>query len=159
MKNISLAKTCKGFPKSVNEALCEPTYKDYVTPFVLALAVLMLTLLVCVFEAKAQEVIPEDIAVSCILGEARGEGYQGMLAVAEAMRNRGHIKGVDGCDYQAKNGDPIQKAFRAWYESEFTNLTNGADHWHADYINPWWARYGKMTAKVGAHIFYKEVYR
>lgn len=66
MKNISLAKTCKGFPKSVNEALCEPTYKDYVTPFVLALAVLMLTLLVCVFEAKAQ-VVTVDLEVIAMI--------------------------------------------------------------------------------------------
>lgn len=103
--------------------------------------------------------IPEDVAVTCILGEARGEGYIGMLAVAEAMRNRGHIGGVDGCSYNPTDIDPIQTAFKAWHESKHSNVTNESDHWHANYMTPWWAEYGIKTVVVGDHIFYKEVYK
>jgi len=109
-------------------------------------------------EADAAE-ISEQEAIGCILGEARGEGYQGMLAVAEAMRNRGRIKGVDGCFYIPVERDPVLQAHKAWKESKNSNITNGADHWHADYINPWWAKYGIKTAKIGKHIFYKKVVR
>lgn len=129
--------------------------------FALALiifAAALITSLIFPNKASGAE-IPEHIAVNCILGEARGEGYGGMLAVAEAMRNRGHIKGIDGCAYQPKEIDPIQQAFKAWHEAKLSNITNGADHWHADWMTPWWAKYGKITAKIGAHIFYKEVYR
>ncbi len=117
---------------------------------------LLLAFVVLAASVEAGE-IPEELAVSCILGEARGESYTGMLAVAEAMRNRGRIKGVDGCGYKAIDKDPIQQAFKAWEESKTSNTVGKADHWHADYITPWWAKYGTRTAKIGKHIFYKEV--
>lgn len=36
-----------------------------------------------------------------------------------------------------------------------TNFTNGADHYHADYCNPYWAKHMTVTVKIGRHIFYK----
>jgi spore germination cell wall hydrolase CwlJ-like protein len=35
--------------------------------------------------------------------------------------------------------------------------TNGADHYHADYVEPYWAtpEYMIKTATIGNHIFYK----
>ena len=35
--------------------------------------------------------------------------------------------------------------------------TGGADHYHADYVNPFWAKEEFMikTAEIGTHIFYK----
>ena len=36
-----------------------------------------------------------------------------------------------------------------------TNYTNGADHYHADYCNPYWAKSMTVTVKIGRHIFYK----
>jgi len=35
--------------------------------------------------------------------------------------------------------------------------TNGATHYHADYVNPVWADINKKTEIVGRHIFYKLV--
>lgn len=128
--------------------------------FAFGLALMFLAVVIALallaIRADAGE-IPEEVAVSCILGEARGESYAGMLAVAEAMRNRGRIKGVDGCGYNATDKDPIQQAFKAWEESRHTNTVGKADHWHADYITPYWAKYGIRTAKIGKHIFYKQV--
>ena len=36
-----------------------------------------------------------------------------------------------------------------------TNYTSGADHFHADHIDPSWNKHMKVTAKIGRHIFYK----
>jgi len=36
-----------------------------------------------------------------------------------------------------------------------TNYTNGADHYHPDYCNPYWAKSMTVTVKIGRHIFYK----
>ena len=36
-----------------------------------------------------------------------------------------------------------------------TNYTGGADHYHADYCNPYWASSLKKTCIIGKHIFYK----
>lgn len=40
--------------------------------------------------------IPEEQAIKAIIGEAENQGYDGMLAVACAIRNRGTLKGVYG---------------------------------------------------------------
>lgn len=31
----------------------------------------------------------------------------------------------------------------------------GATHYHADYVQPTWASYGRQVTKIGAHIFYR----
>ena len=36
-----------------------------------------------------------------------------------------------------------------------TNYTDGADHYHADYVDPYWASSMTKTVKIGKHIFYK----
>ena len=34
-------------------------------------------------------------------------------------------------------------------------LTEGATHYHADYVNPRWARTLQLTGRIGVHIFYR----
>ncbi|MCB1711500.1 MAG: hypothetical protein KDH96_03185 [Candidatus Riesia sp.] len=101
--------------------------------------------------------------IGCVLGEAEDQGIEGMTAVAEAIRNRGHLRGVYGCRsprLQKASAASWEKAAWAWERSAFTNLVKGADHWHSDREPPaWWEKYGKLTVKVGNHKFYKEVYR
>jgi spore germination cell wall hydrolase CwlJ-like protein len=36
-----------------------------------------------------------------------------------------------------------------------SNYTKGADHYHADYVDPYWAKSLTKTIKIGRHIFYK----
>jgi spore germination cell wall hydrolase CwlJ-like protein len=38
---------------------------------------------------------------------------------------------------------------------ERTNITGGADHYHAKYVRPYWASSLKKTCTIGNHIFYK----
>lgn len=37
------------------------------------------------------------------------------------------------------------------------DTTNGATHYHADYVDPYWAKGQKPVTKIGRHIFYKLV--
>jgi spore germination cell wall hydrolase CwlJ-like protein len=37
------------------------------------------------------------------------------------------------------------------------DTTNGATHYHADYVNPTWADIRKKTVIIGRHIFYRLV--
>lgn len=107
------------------------------------------------------EEYPEE--VRCIVGEAEDQLFDGQVAVGEAIRNRGSLKGVYGCTakrtYSAS--DVVWKrANRAWVRSQYTNLVKGADHWHSDREpEAWWEKYGVFTVKIGSHKFYKEVYR
>src|SRR5579863_1806455 len=115
--------------------------------------------------------------------EARGEGRVGEQAVAEVVfhrmnaRNFGHsicavvYEGSDhpGCQFSFTcNGDlhrPREEL--AWENAErlaaqiltgevrLRNTTGGATHYHAVWVNPFWAPTLKKTAQIGNHIFYR----
>lgn len=129
-----------------------------------------------------------DVLARTLWGEARGEGDQGMAAVAAVVLNRvavaesraGYWWGNDIISVCQK---PYQ--FSCWNRSDPSYLrlqdvtekdiyfatalriarravtgaladpTNGATHYHADYVAPHWAKGQKPTAVIGHHIFYR----
>lgn len=97
-----------------------------------------------------------------IVGEASGEGYQGMLAVACALKNRGSLEGVYGVNAPHLNSEPpwVWKMARKAYFVSLTgiDITDGATHWEStDFPEPRWAKSMTMTKHIGKHKFYKEV--
>ena len=140
-----------------------------------------------------------------IYHEARGESYQGKIAVANVVMNRIHSNRFPGtfCDvvYQAKystwwqeakgklvpirnmcqfswfcdgksdalyltdkHGRVIHANLDAWQDSvqiatqalrgNLEDITQGATHYHANYVKPSWSRVYKRVAKVDNHLFY-----
>jgi len=115
--------------------------------------------------------------------EARGEGRIGEQAVAEVVFHRmnagnyGHSicavvfegSGHPGCQFSFTcNGDLHRRREEsAWKKSEqlaaqiltgevpLRNATGGATHYHATWVNPFWAPTLKKTAQIGNHIFYR----
>jgi hypothetical protein len=129
--------------------------------------------------AHAQE-IPEDQAVKAIIGEAENQGYDGMLAVSCALRNRGTLRGVFGVNApRVKKGlytrGTYLKAKEAWNESKLdeANMTldkygtpilidkcsfmKGANSWENlnAFGKPYWADTCKQTVIVKDHVFFK----
>ena len=115
-----------------------------------------LVLLILNLSLPSYAKIDEKIVIHCGLGEARGEGYKGLVAVFEAIRNRGHLNGVYGC--QAKFDEPEwvwDLARKAWASSASSNLVKGADHWESTSFKvPYWAKDMIVTAHIGKHRFY-----
>lgn len=103
--------------------------------------------------------IPESQAVRAIIGEAASEGYQGMLAVAAAIRNRGHLGGVYGLRAGHVDREPgwvWDMAKKAWQESLSHDPTKGADHWESiAFKTPTWAKGMQVTYRYKQHVFYK----
>lgn len=129
-----------------------------------------------------------DVLARTLWGEARGEGTEGMQAVASVILNRAYVAQVRGkywwgndiisiCQkpYQFScwnRSDPnFQKlqsvdksdlyfataqriARRAVYDC-LEDKTNGATHYHAKQVNPYWTRGERACAIVGNHIFYR----
>jgi spore germination cell wall hydrolase CwlJ-like protein len=117
--------------------------------------------------------------------EARGEGTDGEMAVAEVVFHRlrhgnyGHsICGVvyegaagSGCQFSfACNGELAQrKSPVAWHTTEILaarilagevalrDITGDATHFHAVSVNPDWADNMERTVQIGNHVFYKHV--
>lgn len=102
----------------------------------------------------------ENDAVRAIIGEASGQGYQGMLAVACAIRNRGTLKGVYGLKAKHVDRQPRWvwvKARKAWKEAKRRDITRGATHWHnVDREGEnYWTRKLTKTVKINQHQFYR----
>ncbi|MCI9865519.1 PLxRFG domain-containing protein [Rhizobium skierniewicense] len=119
--------------------------------------------------------------VNTVLAEAAGEGDDGMAGVAAVIKNRSSLRGLSPADvvrqpkqftgYEAP-GAEVAKSFNdpdarakaeriidGVFTGEIPDPTvgpdgKGADHYHADSVNPDWA--GKMpaTAKIGRHQYY-----
>ena len=123
-----------------------------------------------------------EIAIQTIILEAQGESLEGQIAVGEVIRNRtddvythgrydDRVAQVVKRPYQfscwnnhliAKlrlprvSGEAWQRASKAWAESEESNLTNGATHYHAIGVSPKWAS-GKVGKRIGNHVFYRGI--
>lgn len=118
--------------------------------------------------------------------EARGESINGQIAVAEVILNRaespifpntvcGVIKqgaqNLNRCQFSYKcDGEPEymteRKAMKRAADvailimkGERRSLSGDATHYHADYVDPYWASKLLKTATVGTHLFYKRQLR
>jgi len=115
--------------------------------------------------------------------EARGETIEGQIAVAEVIMNRVDSRhypdtvcgvvtqGADrrnSCQFSYKcDGAPERMseknaAARArdvailLMKGERRDLTEDATHYHASYVNPYWAKSLTLTATHGTHVFYRQ---
>ena len=124
------------------------------------LILLLFFFLICA-NSWAGELSPKT-AVRAIIGEASGEGYQGMLAVACGIRNRGTLKGVYGLKAKHVDNEPqwVWKLAKKAYRASLTgkDITNGGTHWENTkaFGEPYWAKHMVVTARIGSHTFYKE---
>lgn len=131
-----------------------------------------------------------DVLARTLWGEARGEGREGMQAVACVILNRvaiarakggywwgNDIVGVchkpfqfscwnkDDPNYpQLLRASESDRLFAAAKEiatlavaGQLPDITNGADHYHALSVSPYWARGQSALCVIGHHAFYKLV--
>jgi spore germination cell wall hydrolase CwlJ-like protein len=128
----------------------------------------------CEIQSKEIE-FENDVVITTIILEAGGEYQVGALeAVYEVIMNRAKKRNktpaqvcLQKWQFSCWNGKDIQENIKKakrhprWLTAKNilgkeTNYTNGADHYHADYIDdPYWAKSMKVTVKIGKHIFYK----
>ena len=115
--------------------------------------------------------------------EARSEPLQGQAAVAHVVLNRvasgrwpddvcsvvqqGYEKGRFKCQFtwycDGKPDEPTE--ILAWAKSVLVanqvltgvvpDVTNGATHYHARYVNPYWSASLSNTVTYGSHLFYR----
>ncbi len=129
-----------------------------------------------------------DILARTLWGEARGEGEQGMQAVAHVILNRRKISQDKGGFWWGNNiiqicqkpyqfscwnrSDPNFQKLNQVDESDLRfaaakriakralvgvlgkDITQGATHYHAETVSPYWSKTATPTAQIGNHIFY-----
>ena len=143
----------------------------------LAITVIAIAYLLASDEAKAGSFEAEKTCIAtAIYHEARGEPLEGMVAVANVIVNRMKSRRfpAKACDvvYQRKqfswtlfpsklepiedfrNADILKVAELALL-GKLVDYTNGATHYHANYVNPYWKHTKTYTVTIGNHIFYR----
>jgi spore germination cell wall hydrolase CwlJ-like protein len=116
--------------------------------------------------------------------EARGSNLADKAAVADVVINRtldrrypssicgvvhdGYKPGRRDCQFSwycdGKSDKP--RDMDRWYEARaiaynmleyntYRGISEGATHYHATYVNPFWADSLQMVGRIGAHIFYR----
>ena len=141
---------------------------------------LLSTITLALFMAPmAQPSLPsvDEASFRCMMEtlyhEARGEGVQGIEAVASVVMNRARQANKSVCSvvYERKQFSWVfvtkdkrmkgnimdvlvvtNKALNGY----LVDITGGATHYHATYVKPRWAKHLKRTVKIINHIFYKE---
>lgn len=124
----------------------------------------------------ASQTAKAGIVAMTILAEARGEGPDGMAAVAACIYQRSlnrKITPEQVClqpkQFSCWNGKTEadlshllklpQSKTALWLEANLHKLNRAkigyADHYHADYVKPYWATGQKSVAVIGKHKFYR----
>jgi spore germination cell wall hydrolase CwlJ-like protein len=116
--------------------------------------------------------------------EARGSNLADKIAVTDVVMNRvidrrypdticgvvqdGYIAGSRTCQFSwycdGKSDVPLD--MDRWYEAQaiaysmsefgqYRGITEGATHYHATYVDPFWADSLQMVGRIGAHIYYR----
>ena len=131
-------------------------------------------ILFCGYHTSYAQTQSEIVTATLIL-EAGGEYSEGaMQAVHEVIMNRVAKRKLtprEVClqpyQFSCWNGKDVatlvNKAKRhpRWRESFAitlcppTSYAMGADHYHADYCDPYWNKSMRVVARIGKHIFYK----
>ena len=144
----------------------------------LAIIVVALAYLLASDEAHAKVSFEAEktCIATAIYHEARGEPLEGMIAVANVIVNRMESRWFPStaCKvvYQRKqfswtlfpsklepvedfrNTDILKIAELALL-GRLIDYTNGATHYHANYVRPYWKHTKTHTVTIGNHIFYR----
>ena len=132
---------------------------------------LLFILTICVLNST-YAIDEKQLIAAVLIKEAGGEPKGGMEAVLEVVRNRAKNKSLSQVVLAKKqfsclnstNPDELIKSSKnhaKWgtalkiVNGSPTNLTGGSDHYHTNYVKPYWAKGQIPKAKIGAHIFYK----
>ena len=117
-----------------------------------------------------------DIVAATIIMEAGGEYSLGAMdAVHEVIMNRVANRNLTPREiclqpkqFSCWNGKDVAstvikaKRHPRWREAfaitrlPLTSYARGADHYHADYVDPYWNKSMTVVARIGRHIFYKK---
>ena len=132
-----------------------PPFKSF---FFAILIAIILTVMLFLKIARAEE-MDNNSAIKAIIGEAANQDYQGMLAVAVGIRNRGTLQGIYGLKAKHINREPKwvwDLAQKAWQESKYNHIHSGT-HWEniKAFGKPKWAYAMKEVYRYKDHIFYK----
>lgn len=108
-----------------------------------------------------------DLVERIVAAEARGEPIEGIMAVAQVIRDRATEWGMSVKDvclapgqfakpYQGEISAEVVQAVWAVFDEGMSVLEIPTTHFHADYVSPYWTADKVSRGQIGCHRFYGE---
>ena len=108
-----------------------------------------------------------DLVERIVASEARGEPIEGMMAVAQVIRDRSQLwkmtvtevclaPGQFAAPYQGEISPEVVQAVWAVFDEGMSVFDEPVTHFHADYVSPYWTADKVSRGSIGAHLFYGE---
>lgn len=102
-----------------------------------------------------------------VASEARGEPIEGIMAVAQCIRDRSQLWGMTvtevclapgqfAAPYQGEISPEVVQAVWAVFDLGMSVLEIPTTHFHADYVSPYWTADKVSRGQIGCHRFYGE---
>ena len=100
-----------------------------------------------------------------VAAEARGDTLEGIIAVAQVIKNRGDLWAMSYVDvveargqfakpYQGEINDYVKLAVLMVFDYGVIVCDKPITHFHNNYVSPTWAQEKECYGKIGAHYFY-----
>jgi len=108
-----------------------------------------------------------DLVERIVASEARGEPIEGIMAVAQCIRDRSQLWGMTvteiclapgqfAAPYQGEISPEVVQAVWAVFDEGMSVLEIPTTHFHADYVSPYWTADKVSRGSIGSHRFYGE---
>lgn len=121
-------------------------------------------------EARSESVAGQYAVADVVLNRVRSSNYpnticgvvkQARLWDGYPVRNKCQFSWYcDGKSDTPTEVDSWQKAVEVSinivYNDRYRGITEGATHYHTDYVDPFWNKHMRLVGRIGDHIFYVE---
>lgn len=106
-----------------------------------------------------------DLVERIVASEARGEPIEGIMAVAQVIRDRSQLWGMTVTDvvlapgqfadpYRGEIGPEVVQAVWAVFDEGMSVFSEPVTHFHAEYVSPYWTAGKVSRGSIGNHRFY-----
>ena len=121
------------------------------------------------YEARSQSVVEQIVVAQVVINRVNDDRYPDTVCkvVKQGEKNHDGSMKKDRCQfswycdgatdkpYNKESWELALSVAKSVYEGKTTDLTEGATHYHATSVNPFWAKTLKRVTRIGKHIFYR----
>ena len=122
------------------------------------------------YEARGSNLADQAAVADVVLNRVKDARYPNTICkvVKQGRTNKSGQMIRNQCQFSwycdGKSDYPLDKeawskaqqtAYMMIYYEDYRGITEGATHYHADYVKPKWARKLQLVGQIGVHIFYR----
>lgn len=117
------------------------------------------------FEARSSNLADKIATADVVINRVHDKRYPSTIC---AVVSQGIKPGRKDCQFswQCDGKSTVPRDKTSWAEAKaiayemyvykkYRGITEGATHYHATYVKPYWAESKQMVGRIGAHVYYR----